>query len=75
MKITLFAWDIQEVLEEYIAKQLGADTERFDIKEMYFEHQNTTYDKETGKWTTSEPETYPFDDGSELTIYIEEVQP
>lgn len=73
MKVTLFSWDVQEAIEEYIARQLGASTERFDIKEMYFEHQTTTYDKETGKWTTSEPETYVFDDCCELTAHIEEV--
>jgi hypothetical protein len=71
MKITLYEWDVQEVIEEYIAQQLGADTERFDIKEIYFERQTTTYDKETEKWITSKPETYPFDDSCELTVYIE----
>lgn len=73
MKVTLFSWDVQEAIEEYIARQLGASTERFDTKEMYFENHTSTYDKETGKWTTPEPETHVFDDCCEITIYIEEV--
>ena len=72
MKMTLYSWEIQEAIEEYIANQLGASTERFDTKEMYFEHQTTAYDKETRGWTTSEPQTYLFDDCCELTVYIEE---
>jgi len=73
MKVTLFSWDVQEAIEEYIARQFGASTERFDTKEMYFECCPITYDKETGQWVTPKPETYAFDDSCELIIHIEEV--
>ena len=73
MKITLYVWDVREAIEEYIAEQLGANTERFNTKEMYFEYEQTRYDSETGQWVTSEPTTYPFDEDCQLTVHIEEV--
>ena len=73
MKVTLYSWDLEEAVEDYIAKCLEANTKRFDTKEMYFEYSPTTYDKETGQWVTPKPETYPFDDSCEITVHIEEV--
>ena len=72
MKITLYVWDVREVIEEYIAEQLGGKTERFNTSEMYFEYEQTRYDQETQQWVTSEPTTYPFDEDCQLTVYIEE---
>jgi len=74
MKVTLYASDIEEAIEKYIAQQLGANNERFNATEIYFEYQTLSYNKETDKWTTSEPESYVFNDCCELTVYIEEVE-
>jgi hypothetical protein len=73
MKVTLHAWDVQTLIENYIAKQLEANPERVDITEMYFEYEQTTYNEETQQWITSEPTSYPFDENCELQVYIDEV--
>lgn len=71
MKITLHSWDVQEAVEEYIAQQFGANTERFHVSEMYFEHRAYTHDKETSTTTVSEPHNFAFVDCCELAVYID----
>ena len=74
MKVTLYPWDVEEAVGEYIAQQFGANAERFNVSEMYFEHRAYIFDKETNTTTMSEIQNYAFSDCCELTVYIDEVE-
>jgi hypothetical protein len=72
MKITFNVYEIEDLIKQYLAGQLEANTERFDITEMYIEYRTRSYNKETDKYVLSKAKNHPFDDLAELEVYLQE---